>query len=260
MKNLSSKIFLFFLCSSIFLFSQWEPRYSSEVDITTYLQKIDSGKKIEVMQEIPELKKRYPNDPSIKYLSGILEEDGDKAIAIFRGVVEFSPKSKYADAAAFRLYSYYYSIGVYDKARLYYQKLKKDYPSSPYLKLTKKNIPNQNQVVAEVQKPKTETVKQTNDSEKTTKLIGPVQNQKSTEKYEYKIQAGAFSKEENAASLNKSFIDSGYDSAVIQKNVGGTVFHVVIVGRFKTDDEAKSFLNLINSKFGLAGRIIPYND
>lgn len=258
MKNLLIKILLIFLISSTCIFCQQEIRYSSEFDITPYLKKIDSGKKSEVLLEISDLKKRYPNDASIKYLSGILEEDGNKAIAIFRGVVEYSPKSKYADAAAFRLYSYYYSIGFYDKARSYYQKLKKEYPASPYLKLVNKNIPKKNEYVSVVKEEKTETPEQPGEKESIKEVNTPVH--KSTEKYQFKIQAGAFSKEENAVSLNKNFIDSGYDSEIIQKNVGGTVFHVVIVGKFESEDEAKSFLDLINSKFSLDGRIIPVDN
>ncbi len=109
---------------------------------------------MDVLVELPELKKRHPNDPSIKYLAGILEDDSNKALAIFTGIVEFSPKSKYADAAAFRVYSYYYSIGFYDKAGKYSQKLKKDYPTSPYLKLANKNIPRNNEYVLKLKSKK----------------------------------------------------------------------------------------------------------
>ncbi len=258
MKTLLIKTLLFFLFFNTIAFSQFDTRYSSEFDITPYLKKIESGQKMDVLVQIPDLKKRYPNDPSIKYLAGILEDDSNKAVAIFRGIVEFSPKSRYADAAAFRAYSYYYSIGIYDKARKYSQKLKKDYPTSPYLKLVKKNIPKQNKPITESNQQKTETViSQSNtykspQSEKDSSLV-------SKEKYLYQIQAGAFSKEENAASLNKNFLDAGYDSEITQKNVGGTIFHIVVVGKFKTEDEAHSFLDLVNSKYNLEGRIIPFD-
>jgi len=256
-KTLLIKTFLFFLLFNTIVFSQWETRYSSEFDITPYLKKIESGQKLDVLVQIPDLKKRYPNDPSIKYLAGILEDDSNKALAIFRGIVEFSPKSKFADAAAFRAYSYYYSIGVYDKARSYSQKLKKDYPSSPYLKLVKKNIPKHNEPITESKQSNTETVSQSNSykspqSEKDSTLIN-------NGNYLYQIQAGAFSKEENAVSLNKNFKDAGYDSEITQKNVGGTIFHIVVVGKFKTEDEAHSFLDLVNSKYSLDGRIIPFD-
>ena len=128
MKTLLTKTFLLFLIYSTIVFPQWESRYSSEIDITPYLQKIASGNKTDVLVQIPDLKKRYPNDPSVKYLAGILEDDSRKALAIFTGIVEYSPRSNYADAAAFRVYSYYYSIGFYDKAKTFYNKLKKDYP------------------------------------------------------------------------------------------------------------------------------------
>ncbi len=257
MKSLLTKTFLLFVLYSTIAFPQWESRYSSEIDITPYLQKIASGQKTDVLVQIPDLKKRYPNDPSIKYLSGILEDDSRKALAIFRGIVEYTPKSYYADAAAFRIYSYYYSIGFYDKARSYYNRLKKDYPNSPYIKLAQKNIPKDNDLLTELEVKKAKPVYETKNTDSTIDKKNTANETK--EKYQYKIQAGAFSKEENAASLNKNFLDAGYDSEIIQKNVGGTIFHVVVVGKFKTDDEAQSFLELINNKFNINGRIIPFD-
>jgi len=256
-KTLLTKTFLLFLLYSTIVFPQWEPRYSTELDITPYLQKIASGQKTDVLVQIQDLKKRHPNDPSVKYLAGILEDDSRKALAIFRGIVEYTPKSYYADAAAYRIYSYYYSIGFYDKARSYYNKLRKDYPNSPYLKLAQKNIPKDNDLLTELENKKSKPVNQTSNN-RSTAIERKTANEPKID-YKYKIQAGAFSKKDNAVALNKDFLDAGYDSEIISKTVGGTIFHVVIVGKFKTDDEAQSFLELINSKFNLDGRIIPFD-
>ncbi len=173
---------------------------------------------------------------------------------------EKNPKSKYADAAVFKLYSYYYSTGDYNKAETYLKKLKKGYPASPYLKITDKNIPKQNDILTDANPVENNSSPYINGTKEAGKIDSEINKPEDENIYKYKIQAGAFSKDENAVSLNKNFIDAGYDSVIIQKTVGGTIFHVVIVGKFKTDDEAKSFLDLINSKFNLAGRIIPFDN
>ncbi|HSD62653.1 MAG TPA: SPOR domain-containing protein, partial [Ignavibacteriaceae bacterium] len=75
--------------------------------------------------------------------------------------------------------------------------------------------------------------------------------------YKYTIQAGAFSKDSNAAALKKQFEDSGYHSFVKKKTVGGSEFIVVFVGEFKQREEADDFLQLVNKQFKLNGRIVP---
>ena len=72
--------------------------------------------------------------------------------------------------------------------------------------------------------------------------------------YKYTIQAGAFSKLENAQSLKKDFQDSGFFSEIKEKVVGGTTFEVVYVGKFVSEEEAKNFLQVINSEFKLESR------
>ena len=61
---------------------------------------------------------------------------------------------------------------------------------------------------------------------------------------------------ENAQNLKKDFDDSGFKSEIKDKNVGGTVFHVVYVGEFETEDDAKNLLQVINKEFNLDGRVV----
>jgi cell division septation protein DedD len=79
------------------------------------------------------------------------------------------------------------------------------------------------------------------------------------ENFKFTIQAGAFSNPENAAKLQKDFLKSGYFSEIKEKNVAGTLFKVVYVGKFKTEKEASEILKSINEKYSLSGRIIPAN-
>ena len=195
------------------------------IDISDYLKKIETGKIEEVKEKLPELKTKYPLDPSVLFLEGILTENGKTSVSIFSTVVNTYPQSRYADAAVYRIYSYYYALGMSPESASWLGKLKKNYPSSPYIKIAEKNNKISDQKI----------------------------------KYKYTIQAGAFSNKENANALKKQFIDAGYSSEIKDKTVAGTIFQVVYVGKFTTEEEAKNFLQQINSQYNLDGRVISIN-
>jgi tetratricopeptide (TPR) repeat protein len=228
MKHSFKYLIIFFLILSA------KNLFSQDVDIVPYLKQIENGEKSKVEEKLPDLKKDYPNSPSLMFLDGVLTENGQDAVAIYTKIVDNYPYSKYADAALYRIYSYYYALGLYDTAKKQLDKLKKNYPQSPYIKIAEKKIPSENEVSTKEQKP----------------------DEKKQIDYKYTIQAGAFSKLENAQSLKKDFQDSGFFSEVKEKVVGGTTFEVVYVGKFVSEDEAKNFLQVINSEFKLDGRVV----
>lgn len=195
------------------------------IDISDYLKKIETGKIEEVKEKLPELKAKYPHDPSVLFLEGILTENGKTSVSLFSNVVNNYPLSRYADAAMYRIYSYYYALEMSPESASWLGKLKKNYPSSPYIKIAEKNNKISDQKI----------------------------------KYKYTIQAGAFSNKENANALKKQFIDTGYSSEIKDKTVAGTIFQVVYVGKFTTEEEAKNFLQQINSQYNLDGRVISIN-
>ncbi len=231
MKYIYLFVFIFstIFCSNIF---------PQDVDIIPYLKQIEAGNKIYVEEELPSLISRNPNSPSIMYLEGVLTEDGEKALVIFSRILDKYPKSKYADAALYRIFSYYYAGGEYYNAEKCLEELKSEYPASPYIKLADRNIPEDNQTSLSKEKSSNQLTEE------------------NVPKYKYTIQAGAFTKPSNASSLKNSFEDNGFFSEVKDKVVGGTTFHVVYVGKFEDRDEAENFLHVINSEFKLDGRVV----
>ncbi len=234
--QLSGIKYLFLVTMFFFLI----PTYSiaQDVDIVSYLKQIESGKKEEVEEILPELKKKYPNSPSVMFLEGVLTENGQDAVSIYSKIVNSYPASKYADASLYRIYSYYYALGLYEAAKNHMDRLKKEYPDSPYIKISDKNIPSEDEIT----------------------VVNKEQKKIPKTNYNYRIQAGAFGKLQNAQSLKKDFVDSGFKSEIKDKTIGGTVFHVVYVGEFLSEDEAKNFLQVINKEYKLDGRVIRMED
>jgi len=230
--------FIFFL--SVIFFSSVN-LFSQEVNIVPYLKQIDNGQKVKALAKLAELKDEYPNDPSVMFLEGVLTENGQEAVAIYTKIINEYPKSRYADASVFRIYSYYYALGLYGTANSFLNRLKKDYPNSPYIKIAEQ---------------RTGSIQTT----KTTSLSKPIKTKTPGTKskkivYKYTIQAGAFTVSANANHLKTEFENAGFYSTIKEKNVAGTIFHVVYVGKFETEASARKALNIINKQFNLKARV-----
>lgn len=216
--------------------------HAQELNITPYLIKIEAGKKAEVISKIPELKQKYPNSSELIYLDALLTEDGEKAFRIYSSLLDNYPRSKYADDSIFRIYSYFMAVEKPDKAKLYLNRLQKEFPESPYLKVIKD--------AGAFEFKQSELIKKKNESDY------KIKSKTSDSEGYYTIQAGAFTNEENALRLKLDFEEAGYSSEIKEKSVGGSLFHVVFVGKFNTENDAARKLNEINSRFKVQGWIV----
>ena len=232
--NMEKQFKFLFLLSFIFISSI--NVFSQEVNIVPYLKQIDNGQKVKALSHLAELKDDYPDDPSVMFLEGVLTENGQDAVAIYTEIINEYPNSKYADAAVFRIYSYYYALGLYGTANSFLNRLKKDYPKSPYIKIAEQ---------------RTETTTMPLSAKK--KPLPPKSKNKII--YNYTIQAGAFTISANAGHLKTRFENAGFYSSIKDKNVAGTIFHVVYVGKFETEESAKKALNIIDKQFNLQTRV-----
>jgi hypothetical protein len=196
-----------------------------DISLVPYLTRIEQGDAVKVKEEIPDLKKQYPGAPSLLYLEAILTEDALLAVKMFTALLDKYPASAYADAATFRLYSYFSALDNSANAKKYESRLLSDYPYSPYSKMIKRSNDNPVNEVGE---------------------------------FKFTIQAGAFASITNADALRKKFEKAGYYSVIKDKTVGGTIFKIVYAGRFNTKKEAENFQAILNKQYGLKGIITGY--
>lgn len=240
-RNLRSISFL-----ALFFFSA-TVLYSQEVDITSALKNLEVGKIDAAQTELQKLKEGNSSDPSVIFLDAILTKPADEAIKKYSTVFEKYPKSKYADASLYRVFSYYYSIGFYKKAESYFKRLKIDYPASPYIAAADRKIPDKEETI-------TPSTIAANVAD-TAKNKPTIQPQKEIAKFT--IQAGAFLSVENANRLKEQLSKDGFPSEIINKVVGGSLLKIVTTGHFINEAEAKSSLSQIEAKYSLKGRVIP---
>lgn len=217
---------------------------AQDIDIVPYLKQIEAGELSAVKAKLPELKVKYPGSPAIMFLDGVLTEDGQEAVTIYQRIIEKYPNSKYADASVYRVFSYFYALGLYEAAEKMRTKLNTDYPDSPYLKLATAN---------QIPKFESQPVTPQQETQPAPIQVSPTQPSIS---FRYTIQAGAFSNTENAINLKNDFEKAGYITEITEKVVGGTNFHIVYVGKFATRKDSEDFLHIINSKYNLNGRVV----
>ena len=81
-----------------------------------YLSLINEGQISGVKEQLPELISKYPNNPDIMFLKGIMTTDGNKSVEIYKKILNNFPESRYASEAAVKIAEYYYSLGLYSQA------------------------------------------------------------------------------------------------------------------------------------------------
>jgi len=226
------KIFILILFASTFL--------AQEANIVPYLKSIEDGEINTAKEGLNSLKKTNPNDPSIIFLDAVLTEEGEAALKKYQTIYEQHPKSNYADASLYRVFSYYYSLGVYQRAEELLNKLKTEYPSSPYIRAADRTIPDQTDIVKSEPTPVPQ--KQT-----------PAE---STGKYNFTIQAGAFLNIENAKNLADEIKKDGYPVKLGTKSVGGSLLNIVTFGHLQKESDADPLLSYLKNKYDLNGRVI----
>ncbi|HTY38123.1 MAG TPA: SPOR domain-containing protein [Bacteroidota bacterium] len=216
-----------------------QTRGTGEPDILKRLELIEKGEADVVRAELPTLMTNFQNHPGVLYLQGVLTTDGAEAAKIYQSIVDNFPKSEWADDALYKLYQYYYSVGLYKTADQKLEQLKRDYPFSTYA--TDQKVAEEPKVM-----PPTETpvkVAQPNKGKKPTAL--------------FTVQAGTFRELGNAEELKSRFEHDGYSSHIFTIVNGGKKFHKVWVGEFPTQDEAKRFSGEIKKKYHLETIVVP---
>jgi tetratricopeptide (TPR) repeat protein len=210
---------------------------NNEPDIRHRLEMIEKGQAEAVRAELPSLMTNYQNNPGVMYLQAVLTTDGTEAAKLYQNIVDNFPKSEWGDDALYKLYQYYYSIGLYKTADQKLTQLKEEYPFSAYA-AEKDSIVEEKQAVKEkpmVMKPKGTVPKFATN---------------------FTVQVGAFSTLENASELKAKFEKEGFQSNIFTIVSHGKKLHKVWVGEFQTYDEARRFTVEIKSKFNLTSIVV----
>ncbi len=238
MKNRSTTalfIISIFFCASTDLIAQSDR--PGNPDIRWRLLQIERGEGESVRAELAKLLTSYQNHPGVLYLQGVLTTDGAEAVKTFQSVVDNFPTNEWSDDALYRLYQYYYSIGLYRTADQKLDQLKREYPLSAYVTLGG-SASEQSVQKEERQDEGTQQIRM--DKSLAT----------------YTVQVGAFSTIQNAEQLKKRFEREKYICSIFTAVKDGKRLYKVWVGEFNTQEKAKKFALEIKRKFNLESMVI----
>jgi septal ring-binding cell division protein DamX len=198
-------------------------------EIKTAIGKVDQGQVDEVKKSLPDLVTKYQNTPGLMYLQGRLASDGIEAVKFYQAVVDNFPKSEWADDALYRIYQYYYALGLYRTADQKLQLLKKEYPSSPLLG-AKAPVPTREEKPVKLAPQEAAVPADTPQVAKAPPVPAG----------HYTLQTGAFSTMANAEKQKGFFDDLGYTVDITNKIRGGRSLYLVWVGSYGTAEEARA--------------------
>jgi tetratricopeptide (TPR) repeat protein len=224
-------VFVLFLSSYVF---------AQEIDISEQLKQIKNGEIEKAEKTLKDFKAKDADNPSVIFLDALLTKDGNLALSRYNTIINKYPNSTYADASVYCVFSYNYAVGNYKKAEDYLNKLKTEYPNSKYIQNADRNL----------------NIKPDTDKE-IIKTVEPVNDQV---KAAFTIQTGAFINLDKAKELETKLFKQGYKTKIKEKNVGGTIFNLVIVGEYKSKEDALSDVEKINKLFSLSSRVVELNN
>ncbi len=238
------KVFIIIFCCAAIIKAQ-------DVDISVQLKQIKNGEIDQANTSLKELRVKYPDNPSVIFLDALLTKDGDIALNRYETIARNYPTSQYADAALYCVFSYHYAMGNYKKAESYLTELKANYPDSKYIKNADRNL----DLDSDPKTIKTEKKEITEIKETPKKVVEQLKTD-----YKFSIQAGAFLNLDKAKELEAKLSKAGYKTEIKEKNVGGTNFNLLLVGKYVTREEAVAALDELDKSYSIKGRVIEITD
>lgn len=245
---------------------------------------IEKHSKEELKNRLIAIKKKYPNSTVPLFLEAYIEENGDRAIELYKQFVEKYPGSKFTATALLKLGQYYYAIGSYIAARQYLDNLVDQFPDSPLLPEAKylaarcliatgyyvtaeqelKAIIRQfskspfkkqaKQELASLDELATQDNSPPRFNDATVNADLPFESHGGNGKYT--IQIGAFQDQNNALRQKELYAGKGYLISIETKKVSNNLLYLVWIGEFDTEEQAARFGEVFKNLHGVSFHVV----
>ena len=207
---------------------------SADADVAKYLTMVQNGQGDQVKAEIPSLLSKYPNNPGVLFLQAQTTSEGAEAVRIYQSIVDNFPASEWASEALFKVYQFYYALGLYRTAEMKMAQLKKNYPAS-------KRATGGDEV---------DTGKLPDDRpESPSAGAPPGADAHPPATAHFALQVGAYTTQANAEKQKAFFEGLGYTVELISRVKENKSLFLVLVGTYPSAEEAKAQGAEIRAKF-----------
>ena len=263
----------------------------SQDHIEALIQDVLHGTRDSAQKVLPTFEQEYPNNPSVMYLKGLLETDGEEAMAFFSNLYNTHPTSDYGDDAVMKVAEYYYVAGLYVQAADWLKKMPIYYSRSEHIERAVKLFLNSlivsglkdtaifysrvferqfpqldvdgkiNDLLQDFEKSnqqKEDTKEQTSNSVEP-ESISTKQNYTNGSVGIYSLQSGAYSVRENAEFQKTNLIIAGFSARVIESHRNNRVLYAVRIGYYNSKNEARIIGSQIKTKLDIATIVVTNN-
>ena len=244
---------------------------------------------------LPTMEQRYPNNPSLMYLKGLLEINGEEAKTIFAKLYNTHPTSEYGDDAVMKVSEYYYAAGLYVQAAIWLKKMPIYYSRSEhieravklflnslivsghkdtaifYSRVFKRQFPHLdvdgkiNNLLLDFEKAdqaKEDASKNLKPEVTTTEIMDetPIATFNTDNSHGiYSLQTGAYSIRENAESQKINLIIAGFSARINELYKSQRRLYAVRIGHFNSKEDARKVGVQIKSKLDINTIVIRNN-
>jgi len=272
---------LFLIGSTFFLRAQ---------NIDLYLTLLEKGKISEVKENLPELIERYPNDPGVFFLKGLISSDADEALLNYQNLISEFPNSDYAPLSEMKIGEYLFARGLYSQASVQFKKTIINYPIGDHHQRALDLMVNSYRASGENDSvkialinikdlyPKLDFIKYgvrgVNNGKREAKLVrldpAIINDRFKSKKAKRKtsnfiskpkdkpwvVQVGAFGKYNNAKRLKNQLQNNGFITEIHTINNNGKRLHAVRLVRYEEKSDAEKIGEKLKKKYGLDFRVI----
>ena len=272
---------LFLIGSTFFLKAQ---------NIDLYITLLEKGKISEVKENLPELIERYPRDPGIFFLKGLISSDTDEALLNYQTLISEFPNSDYASLSQMKIGEYLFARGLYSQASIQFKKTIINYPIGDHHQRALDLMVNSYQASGENDSVRISLinikdlyprldfnkygVNGLNNDKREAKLVrldpSIISDRLKSAKAKRKksifiskpkikpwvVQVGAFGKYNNAKRLKNQLQGNGFITEIHTINSNGKRLHAVRLVRYEEKSDAEKIGRKLKKKFGLDFRVI----
>ena len=259
------------------------------------IQDVLHGSRDSAAIDLPTMEQRYPNNPSLMYLKGLLEINGEEAKTIFAKLYNTHPTSEYGDDAVMKVSEYYYAAGLYVQAAIWLKKMPIYYSRSEhieravklflnslivsghkdtaifYSRVFKRQFPHLdvdgkiNNLLLDFEKAdqaKEDASKILKPEVTTTEIMDetPIATFNTDNSHGiYSLQTGAYSIRENAESQKINLIIAGFSARINELYKSQRRLYAVRIGHFNSKEDAQKVGAQIKSKLDINTIVIRNN-
>ena len=279
----------------IFIFTFSLSFLPAQDHLDALIQDVLHGSRDSAAIYLPTMEQRYPNNPSLMYLKGLLETNGEEAKTIFAKLYNTHPTSEYGDDAVMKVSEYYYAAGLYVQAAIWLKKMPIYYSRSEhieravklflnslivsghkdtaifYSRVFKRQFPHLD-VDGKINNLLLDFEKADQAKEDASKILKPEAT--TTEIMDetpivifntdnshgiYSLQTGAYSVRENAESQKINLIIAGFSARINELYKSQRRLYAVRIGHFNSKEDAQKVGAQIKAKLDINTIVIRNN-